>query len=251
MKHYTDHQKDIVFEYPMNAKIRNYLKLEYYINLLNKSINLNFQEIVLTHLLNVSEICTRIDYKAEIIKDIDKYIGSLKKWKKSQGSDEQKIKELEIKLKQKRKELNESSHTGCPFKDDMFLKSINQRLSITGATCSFDLPQLHHWIKSNHEESKKQIQLWYEAFMPIISSLDIILNIIRDSCEYETKSTTDGFFQHHQTSPIAIAKIRIKEGYYPSLSGYSNKFAVNIFQFYDQKHYNKEIFFDLACCVEI
>ena len=82
------------------------------------------------------------------------------------------------------------------FQQNKFLNSIRQRLVVTGASCNFDLPQLHYWLASPAQDRQQQAQAWVDLFSPIINSIQCILYMIRESEPYHENIAKDGFFSN-------------------------------------------------------
>ena len=163
-----------------------------------------------------------------------------------------KIKSLKNQLADFKSHLMQPQRIGDIFQDDRFLNSIRQRMTVTGASCNFDLPQLHYWLATSREDRTAQALKWQKHFSPLTKTIDCILKLIRESEPYEETTARDGFFQHVNPSPIAMIRVKInpESQCYPTISGHKNRFAIHMVQFDNQKHNVSDTQFSLACCSE-
>lgn len=240
------------FEYPLNTKVRGYLRLEHINQQLSYAINQDYGIATFQPLFGLYELCERVDYKNDLLKDIDKYNNQIQKWESLESSDSSKIQSLKHQLARYKADLMHPQRIGEIFQEDRFLSSIRQRMMVTGASCNFDLPQLHYWLSTSTEERSTQAKKWQQHFAPLTETIQCILRLIRESEPYETNTAKDGFFQQVRPSPIAMIRVKIdpESHCYPTISGHKNRFAIHMVHFENQKHNVSDTKFSLACCSE-
>jgi cell division protein ZapD len=240
------------FEYPLNAKLRGYLKLEHLHHQIFRAAEKDCGMSLFQPLFGLYELCERIDYKNDLLKDLDKYLMLVTKWAQNPDIDPTKADFLRDELNMLKDKIKSMPVGYATFQNHKFLASIKQRLSVTGASCNFDLPQLHYWLSTNKNERQLQAYDWQLPFQPVTETVATLLKIIRNSEPYEINTAKDGFFQKIHESPIAMIRVKINEdsGCYPTISGHKNRFAIHMVHFESQKHYVNDTAFELACCSE-
>jgi cell division protein ZapD len=241
-----------VFEYPLNTKVRSYLRLEHIHEQLNLSAVHHGGQALFQPLFGLYDMCERVDYRNDVLKDLEKYLLLIARWEEIPDVDEQQLAGLKLQLDQAKSALLKPQHILTDFKADKFLNSIRQRLSLTGASCNFDLPQLHYWLAQAPEVRLQQIQRWQNYFQPLTDSVSIILKLIRESEPYQSYTAKDGFYQQINEKPLAMIRVKVMHQNlcYPTISGHKNRFAIHMVEFDNQKHFVNDTPFSLACCSE-
>ncbi len=65
---------ELIFEQPLNEKIRSYLRLEYLARQLDNNLQQDHQHRCFYPLFSLCELTERCDYRSEVIKDIDRQL---------------------------------------------------------------------------------------------------------------------------------------------------------------------------------
>jgi len=220
----------ILYEHPLNERIRNYLKLEQLFaqaqGCLSCDISVS-QSVFFNALFAILDTLERNDLRGDLIKDLEKLEQNLVVWSKAPGIDNC---ALEENLQQTVKlvcQLKSTSPTWWQLKEDKFLASLKQRFAIQGGNSSFDLPQLQYWVNRPQDEYHKDIQHWLSLLSQIQNALNLVLKFIRQRAEFEKISTESGFYQDNGEN-LVLLRLRInqKAQYYPTISG--NKFRYSI-----------------------
>lgn len=241
-----------IFEYPLNEKTRTYLKLEYIFSQIMETKNINVAwnyKVFFIALFELIEILEQINIKRELVKDFDTKIREFNQYKKLENVDQEALKTFLDELKTKQKKLHDMKRIGQFFREDAFLKSIKQRLSIPGGTCNFDLPNLHYWLTSDENEVNLQVNKWLEEIEPIRSCLFFWLNLLRNSTKFHFQTAKKGFFQsQHQLGDLLRMGFNDTHEIYPVVSGHKNRFSIRIRSFHKDKPLLDEIEFEMAVC---
>jgi cell division protein ZapD len=114
------------------------------------------------------------------------------------------------------------------MESDLF-KTITQRSSIPGGTCSFDLPSYHFWLEQNTEQQEQDLKLWISQFATIRRAIDLMLNFIRLSGETSNNTAEKGFYQFNLEPllPYQIITIKLLRSapYFVEISGGRHRFT--------------------------
>jgi len=141
------------------------------------------------------------------------------------------------------------------MESDLF-QSIAQRSSIPGGTCSFDLPEFHYWLEQEEAIRLKDLQQWGTPFNDIRNAIDLILNLIRNSCRDTQEIAKAGFFQisldHSQ--PYQLVKVSLDKSlrYFAEISGGKHRCTIRFMvPSNDEKRplqSSDDVPFTLSCC---
>ena len=142
--------KKIIFEQPLNERIRNLLRLEHLFNFIEyrsqETAEWNCRN-VLESLLEINDLLSRSDLKTELIKELDRHSTMLTSLENNPAVDQQRLKKINGEICGLLIELkNKAYQPGYQLKNDELVTSFKQRISIPGGTCNFDLPRFHYCL---------------------------------------------------------------------------------------------------------
>jgi cell division protein ZapD len=257
-------QPSLTFEHPLNERIRTFLRTEYLFTLAKYRYN-NLNSIwdsrdCIANIIELYNLIERTEFRSELLKEIERNINSLQRLTVTPSVDhialDRVIRELEHSSEMIK---NYPSRQGFFPKDSDLLNSIRQRVSIPGGTCSFDLPSFHFWLSLPLRERQECINRWVDVFEPLERALALVLNLTRQSAFPTQEVATEGAFNKALPTQTTCQLLRIfispEFGVYPEIS--ASKHRVNI-RFitanFDQGKpmlANKEIQFDLTCCMMV
>lgn len=246
-----------VYEFPLNEKVRTYLRLEQLFKQLHyaKKCSEDWQFIQFFDCyFTLLELLERIDMRSDILKDIDAHEKNLRLWAQHPKIDKEALDIALTKILELKAKLKSSQKIGIGLKGERFLLSIKQRFSIPGATCSFDLPNLHFWLKQPEASISTDIERWLGEFKLIQQAIEITLSFLRERGRFESISAPKGFFQGIAEDKNDLIRIHCSsnENLYPTLSGNKYRYAVRFMLFepddLGQVSVDRTVEFKLACC---
>lgn len=220
----------ILYEHPLNERIRNYLKLEQLFKQVNSCA---YSDISTSHqvffnaLFAIIDMLERSDIRGELIKDLERLQQNLVVWSQAPDIDtsalEENLQETVCLVSQ----LKVNSQTWFQLKEHKLLASLKQRFAIQGGNSSFDLPQLQFWLHQPTPLITADIKQWLSLLDNINNSLALVLKFIRQRAEFENIETESGFYQDNGEG-LLLLRIKVAQGaqYYPTISG--NKFRYSI-----------------------
>jgi len=246
-----------VYEFPLNEKVRTYLRLEQLFKQLMSSRNcaedwqfIHFFDCYFTLL----ELLERLDLRSDILKDIEAHEKNLKLWAQHPKIDKDALQVALDKILELKANLKSSPRIGTGLKGERFLQSIKQRFTIPGATCSFDLPNLHYWLKQPQETIKGDIDRWLSEFALTQQAIEITLSFLRERGRFEAVEAKKGFYQGVADERNDLIRIHcaLEDSFYPTLSGNKYRYAIRFVLFEPdetgQMSIDKTIRFKIACC---
>lgn len=242
----------IVFEHPLNEKIRAWLRIEFLLKQLNMHCRFDQNNALLFfHALSeLLEIIERNDVKSDLIKEIESQKQKLLSWINIDGVDKELLNNILIKLDSFLTKFNETPRLGQFLKDDRFITAIRQRLMIPGGCCSFDLPFFHLWLKQPQAIRNQQVHSWLQHLSLLDESLTTCLQLIRQLGEFKRFIYNNNFSQD-TTGDVNLIRIRIPldKNVYPQVSGHMSRYNIRFLPLDTNEGINLDsIEFELACC---
>ena len=251
---------EIIYEHPMNERIRGLLRLEHLYAIIRYHLKNNGDSdyiTVLATLLEISELLLRSDIKNEIIKELKRQSDVLNTLKNSEEIDEDRLSMAKNLINEQLSHIQNPLYQPADvFKNNEFIKIFSQRMNIPAGTCNFDLPRLHHWLNESEQKKKEEIRNWSSDLNPINHATYILLDNIRKSSSPINQNAASGFYHQQIESSASCQLIRIKihseSPFYPDISGIKNRFTVRFMEVdtltSKQVQTKGNIDFELHCC---
>lgn len=223
----------IVYEYPLNERIRTLLRLEDLFERVkyfsSKSVPVE-HHCVLISLFEILDVGSRSELKLEVLQELDRQKHSLEALRQNPAISEQALSDVLSEIEHVSTLLLEfPGKTGQHLRDNDWLMSIKQRTSIPGGVCEFDLPSYHYWLHKDANERRRELEEWLRPLLPVRDGLAIVLRLLRDSGKVSQHIAHQGVFQQMLAGKQAqLLRIRLDESYacIPEIS--ANKYALNI-----------------------
>lgn len=226
----------VVYEFPLNEKVRNYLRVEHLLGALcqpDKACEQHAEIQFFRDFFTLLELVERIDLRTELLRDLSSYSAILNSWLSYPNIDVKRI-ELQIGLVSSVSEkLKDSKRIGNELKSDRFLTAIRQRFSIPGATCSFDLPKLHYWLSLDKDTKQLNFNQWLAPLMVLKDAVATALQFIRNRDELSEVTAENGFYQGIAENKVELIRVQSISAspFYPTLSGNKYRYAVRFMKF--------------------
>lgn len=245
-----------VYEFPINEKVRTYLRLEQLFKQLEQSQSheqdwqyIGFFESFFTLL----DLLERVDLRTDILKDIDAHEKNLVYWSQHPKIDNNALQQALKHILDLRERLKNAGKVGSELKEDRFLKSIRQRFAIPGGTCSFDLPNLHFWLRQSQKHKHQDIQKWLTSFELVKESIEITLSFLRERGRFAEQLAAKGVYQGNADDKNELIRIHCStdQGFYPVFSGNKYRYVIRFMYFSPENGAvspESDINFKLACC---
>lgn len=243
----------VLFEYPLNEKMRTWLRIEFLMNQLDSSRTIVDSVSALTFFRNAAELLDvfeRGELRTEIVKELDKQQQKLRSWAEVPGVDMDLVHKLHDSLKTRSAALMAAPRMGQMMREERLIGLVRQRLSIPGGCCSFDLPTLHIWLHIEQEKRDSQVALWMNSLAPIRDALTLILDLIRQSGAFRHQTSLNGFYQDNaEGADLLRLQLMLEDSLYPQVSGHKSRYAIRFLPL-DSEHGEvpSRLDFQLACC---
>lgn len=243
----------VIFDFPLNEKVRAYLRIEQLILRCEQElagevpVTINF----FYHLFDLMELLERSDLKQDLIKDLEAQSVELSKWAMYPGVNLQKVSDLQHTVNGCLQTVRAYAQHVVQLKQDKFLSSIRQRFAMPGGNCCFDLPQLHLWLNQSTESQREDCQRWFGHVEALKTTVTLLLQLMRNSKHFHQVIARNGFFQD-SAEGVQLVRVRVAigGGFYPTLSGSKHRFAIRFMSDYSgaTSGAEQDIHFELATC---
>ena len=251
----------IIYEQPLNERIRTLLRLEFLFAQAARHLHDDSQwgsRCTLNSMLDILSIFGRTDLKTEVLKELERHSTTLAKLKSNPAIDSERLKQIATELETIGAELHKSGGPiAADLKKNEFLSSIQQRSTIPGGTCDFDLPAYHFWLQQPTGRRTRDLADWLGRFEAIAQAIKLILRLIRDSAVLKPVTAEAGFYQKtlDANHPCQLVRVAVDKDipYYAEISGGRHRFTVRFLALSDKdghiKQAAKDIDFQLECCI--
>lgn len=244
---------DILFEHPLNEKMRTWLRIEFLLKQMNNHMAINDHSSALSFFRNTADLLDvfeRSEMRTDLLKDLERQQRRLQAWTEVPGVDNERISTLIQQLKQSAGILMAAPRPGQTLREERLISTVRQRLSIPGGCCSFDLPILHIWLHLPQSCRDEQVSRWVTSLQPVSESLIQLLEITRNSAIFRQQTCTNGFYQDNSDDmDLLRLQLDIGDELYPQISGHKNRFAIRFLPIDNENgKVPEQINFALACC---
>ncbi len=237
--------KKIVYEQPLNDRIRNLLRLEFlFANIMYrlKGPTEWDSRAVMSGIIEILEFITRIDFKAELIKDLKQHTQILERWQIEPFIDTEQLEKLLNQSKSLIVQLEEiEGDIGESLSQHQLIHLVRQRSNISGGTCRCDLPGYHYWLQQNPKQRMNDLSEWLTPLKPLSEAIDLDLYLIRNNSIISQETAEIGLFKSNlNASNASYQLIRVimprEHPCYPKINGGKQRFSI---RFFEQIHANK------------
>ena len=251
----------LIFEQPLNERIRTFLRLEHLFNQFQQ--HLNHKSDWDTHsavkaILDIMSMLGRGDIKRETIKELERQNTNLQSFVEIPGINHGRLTDIIDEQKNCLQALyNIGGNIGQELQQNELLNAIRQRLSMPGGLCDFDLPVYAHWLNQPYEKRYEILNTWFSPFETLHKAVQLILKVIRDSTDAIDEIAESGFYQKNLDSNQTCLMIRVilpeDTNVFPEISAGKHRFTIRFLKACDPAHRpeqnKKDIEFKLACCI--
>jgi len=253
--------EQLIYEQPINERIRTFLRLEHLFSQFNQHLHHDSAwdtHSALKAIIDILGMVGRGDIKRETIKELERQNSNLQSFIEIPDINHGKLTILIDEQKQCISNLHEiSGNIGQNLQQNELLNGIKQRLTVPGGLCDFDFPVYSHWLNQPYENRKKVLQEWYAPFTPLQKSIQLILKVIRESTDSIDSIAENGFFQKNIEPNQPCLLIRVifdtETDIYPEISAGKHRFSIRFFKSNNPAQRSEQVLeniaFKLACCI--
>ncbi len=203
----------ILYEYPLQERIRTYLRLEHLFVRLNQlmlRVDALDHHFALVTLFEIMDVAARADLKSDLLKDLDKQKHLLEGYRGNPAIAEGVLNEVIDGLDQCFSALNnQPGKAGQALSENDWLMSIRSRIGIPGGTCEFDLPAYYAWQHKTGVSRQDDLKLWTGTLTPLSGAVHLLLKLLRDSGAPQKVFARAGQFQQNLPQGRTFLLLRV------------------------------------------
>lgn len=248
----------IVYEYPLNERIRTWLRLE---DLFDKAQffiraqDARSHHAALLALFELVDVMTRPEMRSDLIQELERQKIALEPLRGNLAVDGKRLESVLTQLAITLADLHGySGKLGQHIRDNDWLSAIKSRTGIPGGACAFDLPGYHYWLITDAAARAADLQGWLHPMLPIKAGVDLVLRLLRESGNIARHIAIAGMFQLMLGGKTAhLLRVGLKKGMECAPEVSANKYAVNLrFVTVDKSQKartcERDVPFELVCC---
>jgi len=250
---------EIVYELPLNEKIRTLIRLESLFEEIEfhmKGSTVWDTRSAVNTFVAICNVFARPEIKTDLMKEMDRINTTLSKYNAMNGVNTGRLAEVQENLGQMAKSLRAmDGQIGQGLKQNDFIMSIRQRDTIPGGALVMDLPTYGHWLAKDIDTRRKDIRGWLQEFTLVKKAMYLVLELVRDSATAINVVAKSGFYQHNLDTGTSNQILRVvlpkDVMYFPEISGGRHRFTVRFLKpvgFDRPVQIEQEIPFKLICC---
>jgi cell division protein ZapD len=225
----------ITYEQPLNELIRICLRLEYLFGLIKQGCDTTDSRQTIRAMLDILSITERPDLRTKLVKTLSSHAEHLSLLEKNPNIDKEKLSSMITELDTLIDILHsQPGRIGQELRENEFLNSIRQRLSMPAGECPFNLPAYQAWLQKPILEKELQIKSWLKAYQHLQAANALILMLTRSSAHSETVMIQDGFYQQSLDSNHVGQLMRLvipfeaQNPVYPEISVGPQRFSIRL-----------------------
>lgn len=227
----------ILYECPLNERLRTYLRLEsLYLRLfelVDRETGLDHHFALLT-IFEIMEVAGRSDLKSDVLRDIERQKGYLEALRSNPAIAQDKLtstlKQLDLCYTKLHSQIG---RVGQPLLDEDMLRSARSRGSTPGGISGFDIPLYHRWQHLSARQRQQDLLRWLVCLRPLADSLMLLLELLRSSASSRTITVHNGTYEQAlNPSPRPFQLLRLglnpAQGLVPEISANHLKASVRL-----------------------
>jgi cell division protein ZapD len=223
----------ILYEYPLHERIRTWLRLE---DLFDKALffirahDQRSHHAALLAIFELIDVMARQELKSELLQELERQRVTLDGLRSHAAVDHARLDEILGRVSTASAELHAMSRKlGQDVRENEWLMGIKSRAGIPGGVCSFDLPSYHYWLNASTEERRHDLLEWLAPSMPVRTSVEVVLTLLREGGNISRQMATAGFFQLMLGGRNAhLLRVGVDSALPCAPEASANKYAVNL-----------------------
>jgi cell division protein ZapD len=223
----------IIYEHPLNERVRTYLRLEYLFRrfewLLHRDHPIEHHFCFAT-VFEIAEVAARADLKSDLLKDLERHKQQFLSYRGNPAVAEAVLDEWLSSIESCFEGIHSNAaRFGNFINDSEWLSNLRNRMSIPGGTCGFDLPHYLAWQHKSTEARREDILRWTAPLQPLYASVNLLLRLSRDSAKGQRVAAVEGQFQQNlPQGRYQLMRLRVaaESGLVPEISG--NRMLVSV-----------------------
>lgn len=214
----------ILYEYPLNERIRTYLRLEYLFDRLFffvKGSDAYHHQIAVATLFDLLDAIERSEIKTAVLQDLDRQRLVFVGWRDHPGVSQKALNVMLSSMEATIAALGAQGRAGQPLRENEWLISLRGRLALPSGAMPADMPSYHAWQHKPQIERESDLQGWVEPLQPLYDAVAMALRLLRESGHRTDCEGKSGTYQQMLTGKsfqLLRVWIDTSHGVFPEIS---------------------------------
>jgi cell division protein ZapD len=249
----------VIYEFPLNERIRAFLRIERLFETIDFFMRGDSEfesRLIAGTLIELLGLLGRVDLKSECIKELDRYTGSLEKLMNNPDVEHGALARLLGEIAQTSEAMySNQNKIGLCMTENELLKAVTQKGTALSATCAFDLPYYHYWLRKDEILRRQDLLTWISSLDILRKAVSLSLHLIRNSATITQEQAGNGFFQKTLDAALPFQMLQVELSpelpYFAEFSGGRHRFSIRFMNasIHERPAQTPEnIAFTLNCC---
>jgi cell division protein ZapD len=250
---------EIVFEHPLNERVRNWLRLE------EMSLRLRVlagrdtrvdHMYALTTLFDIVELISRVDMKSDMLQELERQRQFWLAQDSNPMVSQEALNSFVTSIERIAGALREIiGKPGQHLRDIDWLMNVKQRATIPGSLCEFELPYFRIWLDRDGADRVRDIEQWFAPMVCLQEAAQWLLRLLRESNQPEMLRAENGQFQRSVLSarPPQLVRVMTDAQFHlvPEVSANRYQIGLRFFRLVNNMRVliNEPVNFSLQQCV--
>lgn len=226
----------ILYEHPLNERIRTWLRLEYLFDrlrqLLARADAIDHHYALLT-LFELIEVIGRADLKSDVLQELARQKKYYAAFRDNPAVSKAALDNVIARVEQAFSALNaQRRKPGQDMTANDWLMSVRRRAAVPAGTCGFDLPVYHAWLQQPTEARYGDLMRWADPFGPMAHAVTLLLQLLRESGQPQQVSAQNGQYVQMLTPEKTCQLLRLgidpALGLIPEISAHRLAVSINL-----------------------
>lgn len=252
---------NLLYEHPLTEKMRLFLRIEQLINNFHTACrdSSNWHTQCAIHgLIDLHEVTSRLDMRADLVREIERIIGSLEKLEQIEKVNQDRLSTVVHKLQSEIVHLLDGrGPLDSHLKSHELFNALKQQRHKQGGMNLFDLPQFTHWINQPADTKMAMLRSWISPYDEIYRTINLILNLTRESGKKSDLTAKQGYYEQsldhgvtHQLLRLWVPEVNHN---YPAISSGKHRLSIRFMHLDNMADRAKQISedqdFQLMVCI--
>lgn len=251
----------VIFEQPGSELLRTCLRLEH----LFAQLDYHYQHYASIYhvrntvrfLIEIINALDRPDLKSKLTQEFHRVYSAFNKLESTPHISQEQLDKTRQQLKYSLDYLTSIyGKLAQNLRQNHFLNNIQTHLKASGGDTPFETPAYHCWLQKPRQEQQNDLTQWLEELTPVRRSIQLLLQIIRESTDFQTAQAQQGFYHCALPSyPVSVQLVQIEmatESYvFPEISLGKHRLNVCFYELATHQRpqqINSDLSFQLALC---
>lgn len=246
-----------LYEYPLNERIRSYLRLEYLFDRLvffSKRTDPREHQVAVSTIFDILDAIERTDVKTAVLQDLERNRATFNELRDHPAVAQDRLHGVLTSLETAAERLSVQGRPGQSLRENEWLSSVRGKLTMPGGASQIDLPSYYAWQCRSDADRGRDLEQWCATLDALRDGLRLVLQLLREGGQSQACMAERGTYQQMlggRTFQLARVWLESEAGQFPEIS--ANKYVVWV-RFAHQageskaRHVEADVSFHMALC---